>query len=76
MTSNFINYFRIKHIDVTYYFVKNKVKERTVKLKYILIDQMIVDKLIKSLKFSKFRIFKTLMKLVSSEFKEMKESSE
>ena len=52
------------------------MKERIVKLKYIFIDQMIIDELIKSLKLSKFLTFKSLMRLASSEFKEMKESSE
>ena len=76
MTSNSINHSRIKHINVIYYFVRNKVKEGAVRLKYILTDQMIADGLIKSLKLSKFLISRTLMRLASSELKEMEGSSE
>ena len=75
MTNNSINHSRVKHIDVIYHFVRNKVKERTVRLKYILIDQMIIDELIKPLKLSKFLIFRFLMRLAPSELKEVKGSS-
>ncbi len=65
MNSNFVNHFRAKHIDTSYHYVWNKVEERAIKLKYILIDQMIVDDLIKFLKSGKFLRFRSVMKLAS-----------
>ncbi len=38
MNSNFINYFQAKHIDTLYYYIQNKIEEKAIKLKYILID--------------------------------------
>ena len=58
-----------------YHFVRNKVKEKVVRLKYIFIDQMIIDELIKPLKLSKFLISRSLMGLASSELKEVEGSS-
>ena len=38
MISNFINYSRVKHINVAYHYVRDKVKEEAVKLNYIFIN--------------------------------------
>ncbi len=47
-----------------YHYIQNKVEEKAIKLKYILIDQMMIDDLIKSLKSDKFLSFRSVMKLV------------
>ncbi len=50
---------RIKHIDIQTHFIRKKVIEELIDLVYVLIDQMIVDDLIKSLiknKFIQFRV--------------------
>jgi len=64
MSSNLVNHPRVKHIDTFYHYVRNKVEERAIRLKYILIDQMMIDDLIKSLKSGKFLSFRSVMKLV------------
>ena len=68
MISNSINYFRVKHINIFYHYVRNKVKERTIQLFYILIKQMIINEFIKFLKVSIFLIFKELMRLFAELF--------
>ena len=67
MISNSVNHSRVKHIDTSYHYVWNKVEKRAIKLNYILIDQMMIDDLIKSLKISKFLRFRSAMKLISNE---------
>ena len=65
MNSNLVNYFRAKHIDTSYYYIRNKVEEKAIRLKYILIDQMMIDDLIKSLNSGKFLRFRSVMRLAS-----------
>ncbi len=65
MSSNLVNHLRAKHIDTSYHYVRNKIEERTIRLKYILIDQMMIDDLIKSLNSDKFLEFRSVMKLAS-----------
>ncbi len=47
-------YTQIKHIDIQTHFIKKKVIEESIDLFYVLIDQMIVDDLTKSLIRDKF----------------------
>ncbi len=63
MSSNFVNHSRVKHIDTFYHYVRNKVEEKAIRLKYILIDQMMIDDLIKLLKSGKFLSFRSVMRL-------------
>jgi len=65
MSSNLVNHLRAKHIDTSYYYVQNKIEEKAIRLKYIFIDQMMIDDLIKSLKSGKFLRFRSVMKLAS-----------
>ncbi len=65
MGSNLVNYPRAKHIDTSYHYVRNKVEEEAIRLKYILIDQMVVDDLTKPLKSGKFLRFRSVMGLAS-----------
>ncbi len=65
MGSNLVNHPRAKHIDTSYHYVRNKVEEGAIRLKYILIDQMMVDGLTKPLKSGKFLRFRSVMRLAS-----------
>ncbi len=65
MSSNLVNHLWTKHIDTSYHYVWNKVEEKAIRLKYILIDQMMIDDLIKSLNSGKFLRFRSVMKLAS-----------
>ena len=49
MNNNFVNHLQAKHIDTSYHYVWNKVEEKAIRLKYIFIDKMMTDDLIKSL---------------------------
>ncbi len=62
MGSNPVNHFRAKHIDTSYHYVRNKVEEKAI----ILIDQLMVDDLTKSLNSGKFLRFRSVMRLASS----------
>ena len=64
-----MNYFQVKHINIVYYYIKHKIiKERIINISYILIKDMIINELIKSLKMSKFLIFKKLMRLFKESY--------
>ncbi len=65
LSSNLVNHFQVKHIDISYHYVWNKIEEKAIRLKYILIDQMMIDDFIKSLKSGKFLRFRSIMRLAS-----------
>jgi CobQ-like glutamine amidotransferase family enzyme len=54
---------RIKHIDIQIHFIKKKVTEESIDLFYVLIDQMIIDELIKSLIRDKFVQFRAALEI-------------
>jgi hypothetical protein len=54
---------QIKHIDIQTHFIRKKVIEEFIDLFYVLIDQMIVDDLIKSLIKNKFVQFRAALKI-------------
>ncbi len=70
MNSNLVNHSRVKHINTFYHYVQNKVEEKAIRLKYILIDQMMIDDLIKPLKSGKFLSFRSVMRLVEHDISE------
>jgi len=70
MSSNFVNHLWVKHINTFYHYVQNKVEKKAIRLKYILIDQMIIDDLIKLLKSGKFLSFRSVMRLVEHDISE------
>jgi len=65
MGSNLVNHSRAKHIDTSYHYVRNKVEEGAIRLKYIFIDQMVADGLTKPLESGKFLRFRSVMGLAS-----------
>ena len=38
MINNFVNHSRVKHINIVYHYVRDKIKEKAVKLNYIFIN--------------------------------------
>ncbi len=64
MTENSINHFRVKHINVIYYYVKNKIADKLMKLMYISITDIMINELTKFLKVIKFKSFKFIMKML------------
>ena len=55
---------RLKHIEIKYYFIRDKVQEGEVKLKYIPIDEKTADILTKPLSRIKFAYFREKMGIV------------
>ena len=56
-------YFKIKHIDVQWHFVKKQMKKKIMQFEYCSINKMIVDDFIKSLNKFKFRKFVNMIEL-------------
>ncbi len=65
MAENSINHSRVKHVDVAYHYVRNKVADEPMKLMYIPITDMVTDGLTKSLKAVKFESSRFMMGMSS-----------
>jgi hypothetical protein len=63
LIKNFQFHARIKHIDIQTHFIKEKVIDESIDLIYVLIDQMIIDDLTKSLIRDKFVQFRAALKI-------------
>ncbi len=63
LTKNFQFHARIKHIDIQTHFIREKVIEELINLIYVLIDQMIIDDLIKSLTKDKFVQYRVALEI-------------
>jgi hypothetical protein len=63
LTKNVQFHARIKHIDIQTHFIKKKMIEEFINLIYVLIHQMIIDDLIKSLTKNKFVQFRVALKI-------------
>jgi hypothetical protein len=55
---------RSKHIEIKYYFIRDKVQEGEVNLQYIPIDEQTIDILTKPLSRIKFSYFRDKMGIV------------
>ena len=55
---NFINHFRMKYINIQHYFVREKIVEKRIQLKYVFIQNQIIDNLIKLLSKNAFKKFR------------------
>ena len=55
---------RLKHIEIKYYFIRDKVQEGEVKLEYIPTDEQTTDILTKPLSRIKFTYFREKMGIV------------
>ncbi len=63
LIKNFQFHARVKHIDIQTHFIQKKMIEEFINLIYVLIDQMIIDDLIKSLTKNKFVQFRVALKI-------------
>ena len=55
---NFINYFRMKHINIQHHFVREKIIKKQIQLKHLFTTKQIINDFIKSFfqnSFEKFR---------------------
>ena len=55
---NFINYFRIKHMNIQHHFVREKIIKKQIQLKHVFTTKQIINDFIKSFfrnNFEKFR---------------------
>ena len=58
LVKNFINHFRMKHMNIQHHFVREKIIEKQIQLKHVFTTKQIIDDFIKSLfrnSFEKFR---------------------
>ena len=58
LVKNFINYFRIKHMNIQHHFVRKKIIEKQIQLKHVFTIEQITDDFIKlpfRNNFEKFR---------------------
>ena len=58
LVKNFILHVRSKHIDIQHHFVKNKIQNNTIELRYVISNNQIVNDLIKFLSKNKFLKFR------------------
>ena len=71
LVKNPINYRRIRHINVSYYFVRELIVNKTLKYNYISTKKMVVDDLTKPLTSEKFAEFIVMLKLSDLGLQEM-----
>ena len=65
LTKNSEFYICIKHIDIHHHFIREVESHRLIYLNYILTNNIVVNKLTKSLSTLKFTHFTNLMSLIS-----------
>ncbi len=65
MAENSVNHPRVKHIDVAYHYVRNKVADELMELVYISTTDMVADGLTKPLEAVKFGSFRSMMGMSS-----------
>ncbi len=58
-------YVRTKHIDIHHYFIRKVKSYRLIYLNYILTNNIVINRLIKSLLTLKFTYFTNLMSLIN-----------
>ena len=63
MIKNAQFYTRIKYINITYYFIREKVNNNTINIRFVSINKQIANKLIKILYLNKFVVFRDILKI-------------
>ena len=63
LVKNFIQYSRIKHINIQLYFVREKIITSEIKLQYVFTAKQMIDELTKLLFKNKFEFFKRALNL-------------
>ena len=63
MIKNAQFYTRIKYINITYYFIREKVNNNIINIRFIFINKQIANELIKTLYLNKFIIFRDALEI-------------
>ena len=50
---------RTKHINISYFFLKDRIKDKEIEIVYVPTDQMVADLLTKPLQGTKFRMLRS-----------------
>ena len=61
---NFINYFRMKHMNMKHHFVREKIIEKQIQLKHVFTTKQIVNDFIKSLSRNNFEKFRKTLNFI------------
>jgi len=62
-------YKRSKHIDISYYYIRNLEEQKRIKITYVLIIEIVANKFTKLLKQVVFEKFKSILSLVDDSAK-------
>jgi len=65
LTKDAYIYDKLKHIDVTHYYVKDLCKSNRIRINFVRSANIIVDELTKSLSKDKFKIFIKQLELIN-----------
>ena len=60
----FINYFRMKHMNIQHHFIRKKIIEKQIQLKYVFITKQIINDFIKSFFRNNFEKFRKTLNLI------------
>ena len=71
LAKNPVNHRRIRHINVSYHFVRELIVNKTLKYNYISTKEMVTDGLTKSLTPEKFAEFIAMLELSDLKLQEM-----
>ena len=63
LAKNFINHFRMKHMNIQHHFVREKIVEEQIQLEHVFTQNQIIDDLIKSLSRDAFEKFRNALNL-------------
>ena len=63
---NFINHFRMKHMNIQHHFVREKIVEKQIQLKHVFTAKQIADDFIKSFPRNNFEKFRKTLNLIWS----------
>ena len=61
LAKNFINHFRMKHMNIQHHFVREKIVEEQIQLEHVFTQDQITDDLIKSLFKNAFERFRNAL---------------
>ena len=64
LAKNFINYFRIKHINIQHHFVREKIIKNQIQLKHVFIHDQIINDFIKLFFRNVFKKFRNALNLI------------
>ena len=66
LINNSINHAKSKHIFIQYYYVREQIEKKNLKLIYINIHDMMIDDLTKTLTKNKFKKYVNMLRLIKS----------